>query len=397
MKQVTVVGVGTGWDTLTVEGLRAIEDAELLFGAKRLLDTVARLAKPSICCYRAEEIKENIMASAYTRFAVLVSGDVGFYSAARALRQCQQELALCFLPGVCSVSSFCAKLQTDWQDAALISMHKTPSNLADTVRRNKKTLCLAGESVSALARQLIEAGLGGCAVAVGSNLGSQEERILHTTAEELASNGVDTLSLLLIVNPAANKRVHIGIGDEAFCRGEAPMTKAEVRAVSVSKMCLSPEDICIDAGCGTGSVTVEMALCCHEGRVYAIDRDPRAIALTQENCARFRVGNVTTLLGRAEQIIPTLPPPDVLFVGGSGGSMNEIVSAAVKRNPRVRIVVNAIAPESVCQALDAMERCNVADIEGVQISCARLKAAGRLHLMHAQNPVTVLWGGGTNG
>ena len=58
--------------------------------------------------------------------------------------------------------------------------------------------------------------------------------------------------------------------DEAFIRGAIPMTKSEVRAVSVSRLELKPEDILYDVGAGTGSVSVEAALLIPRGRVYAL-------------------------------------------------------------------------------------------------------------------------------
>ena len=43
--------------------------------------------------------------------------------------------------------------------------------------------------------------------------------------------------------------------DSLFIRGKVPMTKAEVRAVSVSKMELTPDAVVYDVGAGTGSAT----------------------------------------------------------------------------------------------------------------------------------------------
>ncbi len=47
--------------------------------------------------------------------------------------------------------------------------------------------------------------------------------------------------------------------DEHFIRGSLPMTKSEVRAVSLSKLELTPGAVFWDVGAGTGSVTVEAA------------------------------------------------------------------------------------------------------------------------------------------
>ena len=79
--------------------------------------------------------------------------------------------------------------------------------------------------------------------------------------------------------------------DSLFIRGKVPMTKAEVRAVSISKLELTPDAVVYDVGAGTGSVTIEMALRLPQGTVYAIERNPDAVDLLHQNCEnRSRTG-----------------------------------------------------------------------------------------------------------
>ena len=169
------------------------------------------------------------------------------------------------------------------------------------------------------------------------------------------------------------------------------MTKQEVRCAVLSKLALRPGDTCWDVGAGTGSVSVEMALFAR--KVYAVERDADACRLIEQNRAAFGAWNLTLVQGTAPDALNGLPAPDAVFVGGSGGELGAILRAAVTANPSVRLCVSAIALETLDAARHAFEELGI-DWEVTQISVARSRAAGKLHLMMAQNPVFLISGGG---
>ena len=169
------------------------------------------------------------------------------------------------------------------------------------------------------------------------------------------------------------------------------MTKAEVRAVILSKLALRPEEVCGDIGAGTGSVTVEMALSAWKGKVYAVERKQEAMDLVRANCERFHIGNVIPVLDSAPEALQDLPPLDAAFLGGSGGEVEAIVDLLLERNPKIRIVVSAIALETVHAALTALENRGLS-CEVVQVGISRARRAGDLHLLMAQNPVFIISG-----
>ncbi len=393
MKSVTIIGIGMGLSTTTREGFSAIEHAEVLFGAPRMLEPFAFLSKPCAAIYAPDEISSFIEQSEFTRFAVLVSGDPGFFSAAEALAQSLPNCDVTLLPGISSVSCFFAKIKRPWQDAALISCHGRDANLVDTVRRNRSTFALTGGNLPALAGRLIDKGYGDLQATVGENLGSADEQICTMAIADLPAQAFGALSVLFVENPDFDARVRSGLPDDLFLRGSVPMTKSEVRALSLSRLALKPDAVCYDIGCGTGSVSVEMALAAYAGRVYAIDHKEETIRLTEENARRFHLGNLTTVCGSAPDVLSTLPPPDAVFIGGSGGQMLEIFQAIFAKNPAVRVVVNAVAIESISAALSAFRSFRI-EPEVVQLSVARANAVGDLHMMTAQNPIFILSGGG---
>jgi precorrin-6Y C5,15-methyltransferase (decarboxylating) len=381
-----------GPETSTMEALNAIRTADVLIGAKRMVETFAHLGKQSYDVYQPNLVADIIKASDAQQFAILVSGDVGFYSGAAALYDRLQEYAIKLIPGISTVSYFFAKCALPWQSAALVSCHGTDLDIVGSVRRNRLTFVLTGGNIPTLADILCAGGFGHLSVYVGEKLGLPGEEITQTTVSTLDKNGYASLSVLLIENEGFDPRVRTGIPDGEFMRSQLPMTKAEVRAVCLSKLGLRPTDICYDIGCGTGSVTVEMALSAYQGWVYAIDKNETALMQTKENYKAFHIGNISLVNGTAPEALSSLPVPDVAFIGGSSGNMNAIVKSLRDKSPRVRIVITAIAIESVSAAMHALDQIGM-EPELVQISVAHAKPVGKLHMMNAQNPVFIVSGG----
>jgi precorrin-6Y C5,15-methyltransferase (decarboxylating) len=140
-------------------------------------------------------------------------------------------------------------------------------------------------------------------------------------------------------------------------------------------------------------VTVEAALCAYRGHVYAIERREKAAQLIEKNCGAFNLGNVTIVSGEAPAALEALPVPDAVFIGGSSGKIDAIVSAVLQKNPKARIVIAAITLETSSSALEALNKAGL-EVEIVQLNIANSKKIGGLHMMESQNPVTVYSTGG---
>ncbi len=181
-----------------------------------------------------------------------------------------------------------------------------------------------------------------------------------------------------------------GIADEEFIRGDVPMTKMEVRAVSLAKLKLTRDAVVYDIGAGTGSVSVECANLSDSVKVYAIEKNEDALDLIKKNADRFGLPNIEIIPGEAPDILEALPAPTHVFIGGSSGNMNEIIHSCIEKNPEARFVVNLIMPESLAKLLDCLKLEDVTDPEIVQITVARSKKVGSGHLMQGLNPVWIV-------
>lgn len=394
--QVTLASLGGGGqETMTAECAAALRSARCILGAKRLLEHLPRGCTDNrIAAVRAQELLDAILGQ-QGGCVVVFSGDAGFYSGARGLLPllAQRGIPVQVLPGVSSVQLFAARLGRPWQDWELVSAHGVDCNVIGAVSRGKPAFFLTGGALGPgeLCRMLADAGLGFLPVAVGENLSGPEEKITTSTAAELAGRSFASLSVLLAEPAPRFERRSPGLPDGMFVRGQAPMTKQEVRAAALAKLGVGPSDVLWDVGAGTGSVSVELALSAPEGQVFAVECDEDACALVRENKRKFSTWNLQLVEGKAPQALAGLPAPDAVFIGGTKGGMEDIVGQVLAKNENARICISAIALETLSAAVTALEKHGL-EADVAQIAVSRTRPAGKLHLLMANNPTFLITG-----
>lgn len=393
--RVTLVGMGCTGQDLLPEARHTLEAAELVVGSERLCAGLAHTKARVVCTVRAQAVASALREAEASQAAVLLSGDTGFFSGAARLipllRADGHDLHV--VPGISSVQLFAARVGRPWQDWVLESAHGRDCDVVGLLQHDRPVFLLTSgaATVRAICDQLVEAGLDACQVTVGERLGHANERLLSGSVRSMALDTYDDLNVMLVELPPnfVARRRSPGIPDDAFVRGDVPMTKQEVRACILAKLAVTPHDVCWDVGAGTGAVSVELALASKE--TWAVERDPKACALVRQNRQRLHAWNLRVVSGTAPEALAGLPRPDVVFVGGSSGNLVDILDAALASNANARMCVSAIALETLSQAITWMERKELAP-EVTQVSVSRTRNASNLHLLMANNPVFLVVG-----
>ena len=401
-RSMDLVGAGMGTQmTMTKEALEALEKAQVIFGAKRILSASLSFSVPKVPAYLPAEILDYLNKNRdVVRAAVLFSGDTGFFSGAgKVYASCKAEFQVTIYPGISTAAYFAAKLGIPWEDFHLCSLHGREYNLVGALLRYSKVFVLFADGAQLRDRvaELEYYGLSQVQAAVGTDLGMHENTrhehvIPFSPLSRYRDFHADGLHVAVFYNPQAGLLpVTYGLSDSLFFKDKVPMTKEEVRCVSLSKLGLREDSIVYDIGAGCGSVGIECARIAWKGRIYAFEKDENAILCLKRNARKFQAANLTIQKGEASELLRTsgLPVPTHAFIGGTGGRMQEILDLLLDKNPYIQIVANAVTLESLRQL---MEYANARKLNAqyVQIAAARANPMGNYHLMQAQNPVMVV-------
>ena len=183
-----------------------------------------------------------------------------------------------------------------------------------------------------------------------------------------------------------------GIPDCLFKRGNVPMTKEEVRTITISKLRLNKDNKIVDIGAGTGSISIEAALIANEGTVYAVERKREGIQLIKENTSLFQVKNIFIIEGEAPEVLSEIGKVDRVILGGTGGNIKGIFEW-VENNLKSggRIAANMITIENLYKSLELMKSGSFDNIEVINLSVSKGKNVGNLTMMESRNPIYIIY------
>lgn len=381
MGKIFVVGVGPGSEGfLTQAAKKTVESADVLLGGKSALAPFSDVKKTKKLIGRdLDEVLRFIKKNRQKNVAVLTSGDPGFFSVLELLLKEFPKEDMEVVPGISSVQLCFARIKETWQDAKFLSLHgRKVENLKYEIK-NKKVVILT-DSKSApdkVAKFLLKEG--NRRAAVCENMSSGRERVVESDLESIARQRFSGNCVMVIFQDGQQISrwdfATPGIPDKLFSRGSAPMTKEEIRVITLSKARIKEDSTVYDIGAGTGSISIEAALLAKNGRVFAIEKNPERISLIRKNVKKFRVGNMEVVEGEAPEVLKALPKADRIIIGGSGGRIRSIL---MKCNEKLksggRVVINAVKLETLRTSAEVLKKLKY-NFRITQVSVNRVEVA----------------------
>ncbi len=402
-RKVHIIGVAPE-GSLLPEARRLVDRAEMVFGGRRLLGMfphhpAEKIAIKNNLAEVAALIKRNLGRK---RMVVLASGDPNFYGIASYLTAKLGKNAVDIIPNVSAMQLAFARIKESWEDAVFLSVHSRPiADIVNTVRSNDKLgIFTDGEHTpAAIARVLLEHGVDGYRAYVCQDLGSEDEKVIKTDLSNLVKMKFSPLNIMILLRekPRARPKPMLGIPEASFHRRDGLITKQEVRAVSLAKMCLADDSVLWDIGAGSGAVSIEASFLIRKGRVFAIEKNDKDIAVIRKNLRKFNVPNVEVVQAFAPDGLDRLPDPTAVFIGGSGGRMEKILDLVSRKlKPGGRVVINIVALEHLSAAVNALKaRGFVTEVSLINV--ARSTSVMELTRFEALNPVFVVAAGKKEG
>jgi len=345
---VSIIGLGDdGLDGASETVRKKILSADVLAGSDRALGLVSDTGARRIVLGADIDVAADELAEAADslRVVIVVGGDPLFYGLARFLCDRIGPERCEIVPHVSSMQLAFARVKESWDEAYLTNLaNHSVDAVVERIRTAEKVGIFTTQDCGpeAVAQAVLDRRIDYFTAYVCENLGARNERVTRGSLAEIANQKFEPLNVMILVRdsetpdlPSDSPRLRIfGNPDEAFRQSrpkQGLLTPAEVRAVALAQMAIHPQSIVWDVGAGSGSVSVEAAMLAPAGRVFAIEQDAEDAELIRENAARFGVGNVQTIIGRAPEVWEDLPDPDAVFIEGSGREVSRLSALAFER------------------------------------------------------------------
>ncbi len=398
MSEIFLIGVDSFG--IRQEQLTLLRKCSLIVASTRLaahLEDVPVKIIPITPIQKAFTNIEEVLAQG--NVAILASGDPLFYGIGGKLIDHFGNDSVRIYPALSSLQEAFASFKMTWSDAAVVSLHgRQAENLASLLLGSPKTFVFTDKvnNPDTIAQKLLaylqsigdEQITNGLRMHIAENIGMAEERISSGCLEEIGKKSFSELNVVCLTIPNLPERPTFGLTEDVIIHSRGLITKDEVRAASLHRLALPRKGVLWDIGGGSGSISMEAAAMLPSLSVYIVERKEEEFQNILANTRKFGLFNIVPIKGMASKHLTDLPAPDRVFIGGSGGELESIITgAAAKLKADGRIVVNAVTETTRLQAPEFLE------MQGMRVESARIEVS-RTGPDGPQrfNPITIMVG-----
>ena len=179
---------------MTAAVMKAIENADCIFGAERMIAVVKSSAE-KFPYYLArdiipeiEKIKRNSISG--KNILILFSGDTGFFSGAKKIHEELKKIAsinIKVLPGISSISYLASSIGESWHDCNIVSLHGTQEKewlekLGRSLRNKEKCFFITGGK-NDIPKIMDSCRLENAVIHLGYNLGYADEKVMKINGD----------------------------------------------------------------------------------------------------------------------------------------------------------------------------------------------------------------------
>jgi precorrin-6Y C5,15-methyltransferase (decarboxylating) len=401
MGHVSIIGMGMSPRDLTSQQLAVIEQADILVGGQRHLDGFEHLTARKKTITRdldglIDYIRRNQSDS---KIVVLASGDPLFYGIGGRLLDALEPDTVTVYPNITSVAAAFARIKEPWHDAAIISLHGRTSEAAliEALKSKDKIAVLTDprNSPACLADKCLKLGYADFRMCVLEKLGTGEETtgwhsLPEAAGKTFAEPNLVVLKAIRDADSPGKPVLQLGMPESAFDHRSGMITKAEIRAVTLSKLALRAGQVFWDLGAGSGSVAIEAALFVGSGQIFAVERQADRLEDIRKNADRFGLTRLTVVEADLPAGLAQLPAPDRVFIGGGGKRLADIIrTVAGVLKPDGIVVANTVLLQSLHAASKTLAELGFA-VDVTQIQVNRSRAMPRGQRLEAENPVWII-------
>ncbi|QOZ25024.1 precorrin-6y C5,15-methyltransferase (decarboxylating) subunit CbiE [Bradyrhizobium sp. CCBAU 51753] len=342
----TIIGIGEdGLAGLSEASRNALREAETVFGGERHLALAGITDRGR--AWPVPFDADVVLSCRGRPTAVLASGDPFWHGAGGSLAEKLQAGEWIAYPAPSTFSLAAARLGWRLENVICLGLHAAPfERLVPHLARGARIICLLrdGKAAGDLARWLTERGWGTSSMWTLSALGGPREVVRqHRTDSYVADTEESLVAVALELKEAQGIARSCGLPDTLFVH-DGQLTKRPVRALALSALAPRPGERLWDIGAGSGSISIEWALC--GGTAIAVEARGDRVANIRRNAESFGVTHRMTIVeGEAPGILSGLASPDAVFIGGGlDAAMFDAIWSRLA--PGTRLVAHAVTLET---------------------------------------------------